>query len=106
MLNRASWVCEWCGKPDRQEVYSAAGGLWCRTGEVRWHDSRGRPCDPPQGDVRVAFCVLQVAHLDHEPTNNDPRNLAALCARCHTVHDRQQHRATQRERLNNQELFE
>ena len=31
--------------------------------------------------------VLTVAHLDHDPTNNDDNNLAALCQRCHNRHD-------------------
>ena len=35
--------------------------------------------------------VLATAHLDHDPTNNRPRNLKALCQRCHMLHDRQEH---------------
>jgi hypothetical protein len=33
-----------------------------------------------------------VAHRDHDPTNNRSRNLAALCQRCHLLHDRAEHR--------------
>ena len=36
--------------------------------------------------------VLASAHLDHDPSNNDPGNLAALCQRCHLAHDRPEHR--------------
>lgn len=36
--------------------------------------------------------ILATAHLDHDPGNNGPRNLAALCQRCHLAHDRDQHR--------------
>ncbi len=36
--------------------------------------------------------VLTVAHLDHDPSNNDPGNLRAMCQRCHLAHDAQQHR--------------
>ena len=32
-----------------------------------------------------------VAHLDHDPTNNDPTNLRALCQRCHLTHDAKLH---------------
>ena len=32
--------------------------------------------------------VLACCHLDHDPTDNDPRNLAALCQRCPLEHDR------------------
>jgi len=35
--------------------------------------------------------VLATAHLDHNPTNNLPRNLEALCQRCHMMHDRFEH---------------
>ena len=32
--------------------------------------------------------VLTIAHLDQDPLNNDPDNLAALCQRCHLKWDR------------------
>lgn len=41
--------------------------------------------------------VLTVAHLDHDPANNDPENLKALCQRCHNGHDAA-HRAESRKR--------
>jgi 5-methylcytosine-specific restriction endonuclease McrA len=31
--------------------------------------------------------VLTVAHLDHNPQNNKPENLSALCQLCHNRHD-------------------
>ena len=31
--------------------------------------------------------VLTIAHIDKDVTNNDPRNLRALCQRCHFAHD-------------------
>ena len=34
-----------------------------------------------------ARIVLSVAHLDQQPENNHPKNLAALCQRCHLLHD-------------------
>jgi len=39
-----------------------------------------------------SFVVLATAHLDHDPANNELRNLAALCQRCHLAHDRAEHR--------------
>ena len=40
--------------------------------------------------------VLTVAHLDHNPTNSNDANLAALCQKCHlsydAAHRRNQHR--------------
>ena len=35
--------------------------------------------------------VLTIAHLDHDHSNSDIENLAALCQRCHLKHDIQQH---------------
>ncbi|MEM6427614.1 MAG: hypothetical protein AAF708_00130 [Deinococcota bacterium] len=32
--------------------------------------------------------VLTLAHLDHDHTNNNPRNLKVLCRCCHLNHDR------------------
>lgn len=31
--------------------------------------------------------VLTIAHLDQDITNNQDENLAALCQRCHLIHD-------------------
>lgn len=36
--------------------------------------------------------VLTIAHLDHDPTNNDPSNLKAGCQKCHLGHDREHHK--------------
>ena len=43
---------------------------------------------PPGRSTRV---VLATAHLDHDPFNNVPENLAALCQRCHILHDKAEH---------------
>ncbi len=32
-----------------------------------------------------------VSALDHDPFNNVPENLAALCQRCHILHDKAEH---------------
>lgn len=31
-------------------------------------------------------------YLNHDPGDNRPRNLAALCQRCHMIHDASEHR--------------
>lgn len=46
----------------------------------------GKP-HPATGSI----VVLTVAHLDHNPANNDPANLRAYCQRCHNTYD-QPHR--------------
>lgn len=77
----ACWTCEWC--PAVQ----------------------GQP--HPVTGSRV---VLTVAHVhDPAPENVDPRNLAALCQRCHLNHDRRHHltvqAANRRRRLGAGDLF-
>lgn len=48
------------------------------------------PCGAVNGlahPITGSKVVLTVAHLDHDPTNNDPENLRALCQRCHNRYD-------------------
>ena len=46
----------------------------------------------PEGEaIRTTKVILAAAHLDHDPGNNRPRNLKALCQRCHMLHDRDEH---------------
>ena len=42
--------------------------------------------------VRLTRVYIACAHLNHDPTDNGPRNLAALCQRCHMIHDAAEHR--------------
>lgn len=73
ILKRANNCCEFCGVPDR---------IW------RISDSSNR-CGEA---IKI---ILTIAHLDHDPTNNDPGNLRALCQRCHNRYDAR-HRAANR----------
>lgn len=40
---------------------------------------------------------LTIAHLDHDITNNDYSNLAALCQPCHLRYDAEYHAKNSRE---------
>ncbi|MCP6237200.1 hypothetical protein NL436_27335, partial [Klebsiella pneumoniae] len=42
----------------------------------------------------VTPVVLASCHLGHDPGKNGPRDLAALCQRCHMLHDAAEHRRT------------
>lgn len=85
---RAKDKCERCGVPNH------AVGARDRFG--KWHDEDS--IHSLQSDCGEAlFCgefphmvkiILTVAHLDQNPANNDEKNLAALCQRCHLNHDR------------------
>lgn len=46
---------------------------------------------------RVTKIILTIAHLDHDKTNNDYNNLAALCQKCHLGIDLKHHTANARE---------
>ena len=46
--------------------------------------------------LRTTRVVLAAAHLDHDPANNQLRNLRGLCQRCHMLHDRPHHLAQRR----------
>lgn len=97
---RANDCCERCGRPNHVEVLVGWDGQWTipARGVVYddWRDAQGNPCPPFEGLAHYAKTVLTVAHLDHDPTNNDPRNLQALCQRCHLKHDGRQHAANAR----------
>ncbi|WP_148041392.1 HNH endonuclease family protein [Rufibacter immobilis] len=45
-------------------------------------------------NTRYMKVILTVAHLDHDPTNNEDWNLKALCQLCHNRHDRKHRNLT------------
>lgn len=78
----AGWRCQCrgqCGRPASHRVRDGRCGA--------------RHGDPLPGGHRV---ILTTAHLDHDPTRNDPDNLAALCQACHLSYDAAHHAATRR----------
>lgn len=106
---RAGGRCERCGRPDASHVPQLAQGLWWDAASACWRDGRGRTRRFPEPAAllaqapplagfevappwRLARVRLATAHLDHDPTNNAARNLAALCGRCHLAHDLPMHR--------------
>ena len=101
-FERAEGRCQRCGRPHRQKVRHLGDGCWWDADRQAWRDGNGRPLphllplnfdDPAIFTTRV---ILAAAHLDHDPTNNQLRNLRAFCQRCHMLHDRKEH---QRRRL-------
>lgn len=97
--------CEWCGAPNGtlirrgtfhgrpvwSEAASAYCDVFCADTGARYIGESHDTCDLGR-PLRV---VLTVAHLDHQPENNDRGNLAALCQRCHNRYD-SAHRAAGR----------
>lgn len=62
---------------------------WPRPGERAWCNGW------TSYRLRIIRIVLTVAHINHDPTDNCPENLKALCQRCHNRLDAQ-HRAAGR----------
>jgi hypothetical protein len=76
-------------------------GVWWDTEILAWCDGRGRqlrraPLFVPLDGIRITRkpVYLATAHLNHDPTFSGRRwcNLAALCQRCHMIHDAPEHR--------------
>ncbi len=96
-FDRAKGRCEGCGRPHGRMVCHLGDGRWWDPERGAWRDGQGRALRRIDADDLLALVsttrvVLATAHRDHDPTNNRPRNLAALCQRCHLLHDWEEHR--------------
>ncbi len=96
-FGRANGRCEGCGRPHGRVVCHLGDGRWWDPERGAWRDGQGRALRRVDAEnllahVSTTRVVLATAHRDHDPTNNRPRNLAALCQRCHMLHDREEHR--------------
>lgn len=115
-FGRAKGQCEHCGRPHGRDIVHLGDGTWWDDTRARWRDGRGRgvrALPSPVAMVRAqpglagiapplpfrrTRVILASAHLNHDPGDNRPRNLAALCQACHMRHDAGEHR---RRRLRN-----
>ena len=103
-FGRAKGRCEQCGRPHGRLVFHLGDGRWWDDNAKMWRSGRGRilpnmpPLSPSPKDISILTTkvVLATAHLDHDPTNNRPRNLKAFCQRCHMLHDQEEHRRRRR----------
>lgn len=79
---RSGWICEFC-----QEA---------RQGEPH--------------PVTRSKVVLTVAHLNHDPTDRNEDDMAAMCQRCHLTYDAPLHRSnaarTRRAKASQRDIFE
>jgi hypothetical protein len=96
-FERAQSRCERCRRPHGRVVCHLGNGRWWDEPERTWRNGRGRRLrtlpapDLSLSPLRQTRVALATAHLDHDLTNNYPRNLKALCQRCHMIHDREEH---------------
>jgi hypothetical protein len=86
--NRARYPADW--KMIRAAILERAGH--CCEGSPAYPDCRARNREPHP--ITGSIVVLTIAHLDHQPENNDPANLRAWCQRCHLTYDAAHHRKT------------
>ena len=109
-FTRAKGRCEHCRRPHGRVVRHLGNGVWWDEERATWRDGRGRRVRAlphpdalgrdqfalagfePRSWLPITCVVLASAHLNHDPGDNRPRNLAALCQRCHMAHDAPEHR--------------
>jgi hypothetical protein len=109
LLERCGNKCERCRKPNHETVETITGLKWPdgRPGMLwrhttGWFNAMG-VLDPARlreklrkpHTIRV---VLTMAHLTHDPLENDDADLAMLCQWCHLNYDRLHHKDTRSER--------
>jgi hypothetical protein len=98
-FGRAKGRCEHCRRPHGRVVFHLGDGPWWDEEAATWRSGQGRALSslpahlPAPGDqgIRTTKVFLATAHLDHDPSNNRPRNLKAFCQRCHMLNDRDEH---------------
>ena len=109
-FRRARGACERCRRPHGRDVRHMGDGRWWDEDIATWRNGRGRvlrrlsapgalpivepglPGIAPPPALRTTRVVLASAHRNHDPSDNRVRNLAALCQRCHMLHDAAEHR--------------
>lgn len=95
---RAGDRCEFCRAPNREiiirgEEDGCKGYYMVANGDV-YDENTGEYLGIARGSEftgRPVLIVLTVAHLDHQPENNNDDNLKALCQQCHLRYDRHHH---------------
>jgi hypothetical protein len=99
-FERAAGRCEDCGRPHGRLVRQLADGRWLDEERCEWRHDDGAAAEWPDivaaASGRDRRVWLATAHLDHDPLNSRPRNLRALCQRCHLRHDRAEHQRRRR----------
>jgi hypothetical protein len=82
ILKRDQYKCKVCSVKHKSRVYRSTNGGYIECDEFMesW---------AVQNERKVITLYLQIAHLDHNKSNNDPANLQALCPIHHAKHDKE-----------------
>ena len=92
ILERAGNKCEFCGVKNYSVGYRNQNGEFI--------ESVGMQQEADELDGEKLFkIILTIAHLDHNPTNNNPSNLRALCQKCHNNYDKEHRKETRRKTI-------
>lgn len=101
---RGIWKGEEIFQTADAKIYRTANGEFIT--ENPWACIEPSTGDPAQKAIKI---VLTIAHLDHNPENNEESNLAALCQYHHLKHDHPHHmknaNETRKKKKGLQELF-
>jgi hypothetical protein len=98
ILDSAGNRCEWCGVRNHAWGIRTSKGEFVALGKHPLQKA-GYHKTPfnlqHRGSAhRVVMIVLTIAHIDNpDPADCRPENLAALCQRCHNIHDAPMRRA-------------
>lgn len=94
--NRARYPKNW--EQIRQRILDRAGDQCeCRGECGLHHDHRCVERNGNRAHFAKGRIVLTVAHLDHAPENCEPKNLRAMCQRCHLRYDTDHHKETRQQ---------
>lgn len=97
ILERARHRCESCTVHNHDTGYrDGTGAFFSTSGVTSYHYS--------SLDQKIIKIVLTIAHLDHDPTNNDEANLRAWCQKCHNTWDAPHRAETRRKRRHEGQL--
>ena len=92
ILSRANNKCEFCGVKNHSVGYRDENGDFI--------ESIGMQQEADELDGKKLFgIVLTIAHLDHNPQNNNLDNLRALCQKCHNNYDIEHRKQTRKQTL-------
>lgn len=87
--------CKWCGVENYAIGARDRFGNWHNENDIK--NMKSSTGESLFGDYpKMIKIILTVAHIDHDTTNNEDSNLAALCQRCHLNHDRDHHLANRK----------
>lgn len=121
IMQRAGHCCEKCGVPNYAVGYRDEEGSFNPTCGNVVHDLAGQGLSYPSlqglsyreakeladtnnefnddGLYKYIVIALTIAHLNHDINDNDFKNLAALCQRCHNRYDVEFRKANRKKSL-------